>query len=74
VLSLNEGWVLWAWKSIFTYYVIVIVLGILAMILRGSGSIWRKQISESLYILSTQLGETPLVFSLLFLFALLAFI
>jgi len=73
VLSLNEGWVLWAWKSIFTYYVIVIVLGILAMILRGSGSIWRKQISESLYILSTQLGETPLVFSLLFLFALLAF-
>jgi hypothetical protein len=73
VLTLNEGWALWAWKSIFAYYVVVIVLGILAMSLRGGGSTWWKQISESLYILSTHLGETPLVFSLLFMFALFVF-
>ena len=40
------------------------------MILRGSSSNWKKQIAESVYILSTNLGETALVFSLLFFFAL----
>src|SRR6266849_326506 len=38
VLSLNKDWALVAWKSIFAYYIIVIVVGILAMILRGSHS------------------------------------
>src|SRR2546421_10441182 len=36
VWTLNEYWALWAWKCIFTYYVAVIVLGSLAMILRGT--------------------------------------
>jgi uncharacterized protein len=73
VLSLNRGWALVAWKSAFAYYVVVIVLGIFAMILRGSRSIWKKPVAESLYILSTELGETSLVFSILFFFALFVF-
>jgi DNA helicase HerA-like ATPase len=73
VLSLNERWASWAWKSVFAYYFVVIVLGAVAMLLRGNRTIWGKQIAQSAYILSTHLGETALVFSLLFLFALLAF-
>jgi len=61
------------WKSAFAYYAIVIAFGILAMILRGSRETWKKPFSGSLYILSTELGETGLVFSVLFFFALFAF-
>jgi hypothetical protein len=73
VLGLNERWASWAWKSIFAYYAVVIVLGVSAMILRGSRAIWGKRIAQSVYVLSTHLGETALVFSLLFFFALFAF-
>jgi uncharacterized protein len=73
VLTLGAAWALYAWKSIFAYYVAVIVTGSLAMVLRGNSSTRGKQLTESLYIVSTHLGETPLVFSLLFLFALAAF-
>jgi hypothetical protein len=73
VLSLNERCASWGWKSIFAYYIAVIVLGCLAMILRAGPSSRGNRITESLYILATHLGDTALVFSLLFFFALLAF-
>ncbi len=73
VWGLHQAWVVWAWRSIFAYYVAVIVIGSLAMLLRKATSIRGKQIAESFYLLSTQFGEPPLVFSLLFFFALLAF-
>jgi hypothetical protein len=66
-------WVSRTWKAIFIYYVGVIVIGSLAMALRSSQSRGVRQLTESLYVLSTHLGETPLVFSMLFLFALSAF-
>jgi hypothetical protein len=43
------------------------------MLLRNSQSIGGKQIAETTYVLSTHLGDTPLIFSLLFFFALMAF-
>src|SRR5579863_444427 len=73
VWALHKPWISWAWKSIFAYYVVVIVMGSLTMALRGARSIRGKQFTESLYVLSTRLGETALVFSVLFFFALLAF-
>jgi hypothetical protein len=73
VTTLGPLWVSRTWKAIFIYYVAVIVIGSLAMALRSSHSSRVRQLTESLYVLSTHLGETPLVFSLLFLFALSAF-
>ncbi len=66
VLSLNKAWVLVAWKSALVYFTIVVVSGALAMVLRGSGSGWKKSTADSLYVLSTELGETSFVFSILF--------
>jgi len=73
VLSLNKTWVSLTWRSIFAYYIVVIALGTLTMILRGRRSAQGKGMGRALYVLSTRLGETALVFSLLFFFALLAF-
>jgi uncharacterized protein len=73
VLTLGAGWALYAWKSIFAYYVTVIIVGSLAMVMRGTRSTWGKQLTDSFYVVSTHLGEAQVVFSLLFLFALLAF-
>jgi hypothetical protein len=70
---LNESWAIWAWKLIFLYYTLVIVLGAFAMVLRNNQRGSTGQAAQSLYILSTHLGETPLIFSTLFFFALFAF-
>ena len=43
------------------------------MPLRNAQSARGKQVAETTYVLSTYLGDTPLIFSLLFFFALLAF-
>jgi uncharacterized protein len=73
VSNLHETWAVWAWKSIFAYYVAVIVIGSLAMLMRSARPIRGRQMAESFYMLSTRLGETSLIFSILFFFALLAF-
>jgi hypothetical protein len=43
VLTLGAGWALYAWKSIFVYYVAVIIVGSLAMVMRGTRSTWGKR-------------------------------
>jgi uncharacterized protein len=73
VWGLHEAWAIWAWRSICWYYVAVIVIGSLAMLLRNAQSVQGKQIAQTTYVLSTHLGDTPLIFSLLFFFALTAF-
>jgi uncharacterized protein len=73
VWGLHQTWAIWAWRSIFWYYGAVIAIGSLAMILKNARSVRGKQTAESLYLLSTNLGHTPLIFSLLYFFALLAF-
>jgi len=73
VWGLHEAWAIWAWRSICWYYLAVILIGSLAMLLRNSQSIRGKQIAQTTYVLSTHLGDAPLIFSLLFLFALVAF-
>jgi hypothetical protein len=73
VWGLHEAWAIWAWRSICWYYLAVVVIGSLAMLLRSAQSIRGKQIAETTYVLSTHLGDTPLIFSLLFFFALMAF-
>jgi hypothetical protein len=73
VWGLHEAWAIWAWRSICWYYLAVILIGSLAMLLRNSQSIRGKQVAQTTYVLSTHLGDAPLIFSLLFLFALVAF-
>jgi hypothetical protein len=73
VWGLHEVWIIWVWRSICWYYLAVIAIGSLAMLLRNAQAIRGKQIAKTAYILSTHLGDTPLIFSLLFFFALIAF-
>src|SRR5882757_7351659 len=67
VLSLNDVWASFAWKLLFAYYLIVIFAGTATMMLRGPRSRMARQITESLYIVCTKLGDAPLAFSLLFI-------
>jgi hypothetical protein len=73
VVALHREWLLVSWKILLTYFILVIVVGTFAMLARGAETPRAKQLGETLYVLSTQLGQTSLVFSLLFLYALLAF-
>lgn len=59
--------------ALFGYYFVVIVFGSLAMLLRGARSSRGKLAARSFFVVSTELGETSLVFSLLYFFALIAF-
>jgi hypothetical protein len=61
---------LWA---LFVYYLAVVVFGATAMILRTSRSVRGKQSARTFYVLSTEMGEAPLVFSLLYFFAVFTF-
>lgn len=72
ILELNERWATSAWNGIFAYYLAVIVSGSLAMVLRGP-SRQQRLTGRFFYIVSTRLGETSVVFSVLYLFAVLAF-
>jgi len=38
VLALNQAWLRWIWRVILAYYVLVIVIGALAMLARGAGT------------------------------------
>jgi hypothetical protein len=58
---------------LFGYYLLVVVFGATAISLRNSRSVHGKQFGRTFYILSTEMGEAPLVFSLLYFFALYAF-
>ncbi len=73
VQALKEVWIWRAFVFLFIYYLTVIAAGFLTMVLRGNRHQRAKQFAESSYVLSTHLGEGPLIFSLLFFFALLAF-
>lgn len=73
VWGLHQELLVWGWWALLAYYVCVIVIGSLAMLSRGAGSTRGKQFGQSCYLVSTRLGDTSLTFSLLFLYALLAF-
>jgi len=73
VSAVGAEWARYLWRLVFAYYVAVVVVGSLAITVREPRSTGNKQLTRSLYLLSTRLGETSLVFSLLYFFALAAF-
>jgi uncharacterized protein DUF87 len=73
VESLKEVWISRAFIFLFVYYLTVMVAGSLTIVLRGSRRQRVRQFAELSYVLSTHMGDTPFIFSLLFFFALLAF-
>ncbi len=73
VLALHRPWALLAWEALFIYYVVVIAIGSGAILFLASRGRTAKRVGSSLYLLSTRLGETSLIFSLLYLFAIFAF-
>jgi hypothetical protein len=61
------------WAVVCIYVIIVLISSILAIVLKDSPNLTRQKISKSLYFLSDAVGTSRLVFSAVFLFALIAF-
>jgi hypothetical protein len=59
--------------GLFAYYAAIVVFGATAMATRQARSARGRQLARAFYLLSTEMGETPLVFSLLFFFAVFTF-
>jgi hypothetical protein len=73
VLALHRPWALLGWEALLIYFAVVIATGSGAILFLASRTGIAKQIGRSLYDLSIRLGETSLIFSLLYLFAIFAF-
>jgi hypothetical protein len=73
VLALHRPLALLSWEALLIYYAVVIATGSGAILFLASRAPTTKGVGSSLYVLSTRLGETSLIFSLLYLFAIFAF-
>lgn len=73
VLALHRPWALLGLETLLIYYAVVIATGSGAILFQASRADFAKRIGQSLYGLCVRLGETSLIFSLLYVFAIFAF-
>src|SRR5690348_14959811 len=66
VVELHRDWAIWGWRALLFYYLLIVLVGMSAILVREPRSqIAKGKFGQTLYELSVRLGETSFIFSVL---------